>query len=239
MKSIGATVLVPGKKNDKKMAGKLKMHLTAIEKLSESIWKCLKWISYFSLTATAILFAKEFIEKFLGQNTGIMQNMGKIESHPSVTICPFIDKCDRQGVPKKIIVKLKDAANDTQFRRAGTYILGTKLVNGKAYWIQDGSNALWWCEIKNGHLPPGWLIGKITALGSNTGGIYSPDDEVGPLEANSWKYYSKKQQSWINAGTDIAIFQGICYFLRMGYKCKCKPLSIYISKVLPKSFLLC
>ena len=50
-----------------------------------------------SLTATAIIFAREVIEKFFGQNTGIKQNMEKIESHPTITICPFIDHCDRPG----------------------------------------------------------------------------------------------------------------------------------------------
>ena len=39
---------------------------------------------------TAIIFAKEVIEKFFHQNTGIKQNMEKIEQHPTITICPFI-----------------------------------------------------------------------------------------------------------------------------------------------------
>ena len=56
----------------------------------ETIWKFLEWIIYFSLMATAILLAKDVIEKFFGQNTGIKQNMEKIESHPTITICPFL-----------------------------------------------------------------------------------------------------------------------------------------------------
>ena len=44
--------------------------------------------------ATAIIFAKDIIEKFFGQNTGIKQNMEKIESHPTITICPFLQFLD-------------------------------------------------------------------------------------------------------------------------------------------------
>ena len=57
---------------------------------SKNIWKCLEWIIYFSLMATAIIFAREVIEKFFGQYTGIKQNKEKIESHPTIIICPFL-----------------------------------------------------------------------------------------------------------------------------------------------------
>ena len=107
---------------------KLSIYLTFRRKLTETIWKCLEWIIYFSLMATAILFAREVIEKFFGQNTGIKQNMEKIELHPTITICPFLEQCDRPGVPNKIIVKLEGAAKDTQSNMEGTYILGTNLV---------------------------------------------------------------------------------------------------------------
>ena len=68
----------------------LERKLISRNKCTETIWKCLKWIIYFSLMATAIIFAKDIIEKFFGQNTGIKQNMEKIESHPTITICPFL-----------------------------------------------------------------------------------------------------------------------------------------------------
>ena len=51
--------------------------------------------------ATAIVLAREVIEKFFGQNTGIKQNMEKIDSHPTITICPFQNQCKKPilGLP--------------------------------------------------------------------------------------------------------------------------------------------
>ena len=149
----------------------------------ETIWKFLEWIIYLSLMATAILLAKDVIEKFFGQNTGIKQNMEKIESHPTITICPFLDQCGSPGIPQKIIVELKGAAKDAQSNKEGIYILSTILVNDKEHWIHDsGSNALWYDK--------GWNIGQIENLGISTANsIYSPDDSEGPLEATTWKYF--------------------------------------------------
>ena len=150
----------------------------------ETIWKFLEWIIYLSLMATAILLAKDVIEKFFGQNTGIKQNMEKIESHPTITICPFLDQCGSPGIPQKIIVELKGAAKDAQSNKEGIYILSTILVNDKEHWIHDsGSNALWYDD-------KGWNIGQIENLGISTANsIYSPDDSEGPLEATTWKYF--------------------------------------------------
>ena len=150
----------------------------------------------------AILFAREVIEKFFGQNTGIKQNMENIESHPTITICPFQDQCGRPGVPQKIIVKLKGAAKDAHSSREGTYIIGSNLVNGKAYWIQESksqSNAIW-CDNKYRN----WNIARIKYLGSTTAALYSPDDTVGPFEATTWKYF---KSGWIES-TDISILIG-------------------------------
>ena len=165
------------------MEKKLGKHLTSKKKLTESVWNCLEWIIYFSLMATAILFAREVIEKYFGQNTGIKQNMEKIESHPTITICPFLDQCGSPGIPQKIIVELKGAAKDAQSNKEGIYILSTILVNDKEHWIHDsGSNALWYEK--------GWNIGQIENLGISTANsIYSPDDSEGPLEATTWKYF--------------------------------------------------
>ena len=66
------------------------MHLTSRKKLTDSIWKCLEWIIYVSLIATAIIFVREEIAKYFSQATGIKQNMEKIEAHPTITICPFL-----------------------------------------------------------------------------------------------------------------------------------------------------
>ena len=131
-----------------------------------------------------------------------MQNMGKIESHPSVTICPFIDQCDRPGVPKKIVVKLIGAENDIQSSKEGTYIIGPKLVNGEAYWIQDGPNALWFNKEYRW-----WCIGNIKYLGSIKSSICK--FVADPLEANTWRYCSENEDNWIEAGTDFEISPGI------------------------------
>ena len=68
------------------------MYGTSRRNRIDNIWKCLEWIIYFCLMATAILFAREVIEKFFGQNTGIKQNMERIKSHPTITICPFLQR---------------------------------------------------------------------------------------------------------------------------------------------------
>ena len=170
----------------------------------ETIWKFLEWIIYLSLMATAILLAKDIIEKFFGQNTGIKQNMEKIKSHPTITICPFLNQCGRPGIPQKIIVKLEGEAEDalSDFDTEGTYIIGSNLVNGKAYWIQESksqSNAIWYDnKYRN------WNIAPIKNLGSTTAALYSPDDSVGPFEATTWKYW---KSGWIKS-TDIAILIG-------------------------------
>ena len=99
------------------------------------------------------------------------------------------------------------AANDFYSSRAGTYILESNLVNGKAYWIQDTkSNALWY-DKKYGF----WLIGKIVDVGSLKARIYSPNDTLGPLEVTTWLYYSN--HSWIES-TDIAILPGMHWNLK-------------------------
>ena len=158
--------------------------------------------------ATAILLAREVIAKFFGQNTGIKQNMEKIESHPTIIVCPFLSQCDRPGVPQKIIVKLKGAAKHAQSSYEGIYNLGTNLVNAKAYWIQEGGSKALWNDKKTKH----WRIGKSKHLGNSSGHrIYSPDKAVGPLEATTWKYYKKYtfgKHGWIKAGADIVIAQG-------------------------------
>ena len=68
----------------------MESQLTSRKKFSQTVWKCFEWTIYLSLMTTAIIFAREVIEKFFHQNTGIKQNMEKIEQHPTITICPFI-----------------------------------------------------------------------------------------------------------------------------------------------------
>ena len=67
------------------------------KRFTHTIWKCFEWIIYLSLMAAAILFAREVIEKFFHENTGIKQNMEKIEQHPTITICPFLQSSYKEG----------------------------------------------------------------------------------------------------------------------------------------------
>ena len=44
--------------------------------------------------ASAILFTWEVIENYFDRNIGTMQTLDKIESHPTITICPFLKQCE-------------------------------------------------------------------------------------------------------------------------------------------------
>ena len=164
-----------------------------------TLWKCLEWMIYLSFMATAILFTMKVIEKFFGQYTDVKQNTEKIQSHPTITICPFQEQCVKP-VPNEIFVKLNGEVKDVHSSKEGSYILGTNLVNGKAYWIHNDSNAIW-CDKGYGY----WFIGKIENLGSSKASMYSPDDSVGPLESTYWIY---SNDGW-HGSTDVAIQPGI------------------------------
>ena len=68
----------------------MKRKLPSRKIFTNTIWKCFKWIIYLSLMGTAIFFAWDVIEKYFGQNKGIKRYTEKIESHPTITICPFL-----------------------------------------------------------------------------------------------------------------------------------------------------
>ena len=92
-----------------------------------------------------------------------------------------------------MIVTLKGDTKDTQSSRAGIYVLGPDLVNGKPHWLQEpGSNSIWYDD-KKGR----WHIAPLLS----SGWIYSPDDVATPQFARTWKYYNKK---WI-ASDDILV----------------------------------
>ena len=73
---------------------KLGRHKLSLKKMIKTILKYSEWIIYFFLMAIAILFVWGVIEKYFGQITGIKQSMERIESHPTITICPFKDQCE-------------------------------------------------------------------------------------------------------------------------------------------------
>ena len=75
---------------------KLDTNLTNRKKIMEINLNWLEWTIYFALMLTAIVFAWEVIKQFLEQSTGIKQNTEKIEFHPTITICPFLDS--KQGM---------------------------------------------------------------------------------------------------------------------------------------------
>ena len=81
-------------------------------------------------------------------------------------------------------VTLKGEAKDAQSTRAGIYIRGPKLVNGKSHWLQDsGTNAIWF-DNKNYN----WCIGPQGNLGTDNTGIVSYENVASPLKATTWHY---------------------------------------------------
>ena len=82
----------------------------------------------------------------------------------------------------------------------GIYILAPKLVNGKAYWIQEeGSFALWYSKY-NGI--GNWNIGDLEDLGSDVVGLYCLDESYVPVEIDTWFY--QDDDEWKET-TDISI----------------------------------
>ena len=94
--------------------------------------------------------------------------------------------------PWKLIVTLKGEAKVAQSSRAGIYVLGPDLVNGKSHWLQDpGSNSIWYDDKKGT-----WNIATQNDLGSDYAYIYSDNDVAGPQVATTWHYYDNK---WITS----------------------------------------
>ena len=180
--------------------------LRSRKKITETIWKCLEWIIYLSLMATAILFAREVIEKFFGQYTGIKQNMEKIELHPTVTICPFLEQCDG---PMKLILRLQGEAKEIKYLAGyeGSYnILSSELINGKPYWIHkyDQEKALWYSTEEKL-----WLIGQIKYIGGkyiggDTANFFSTDK----VPYDAYWYFFNNDQSWKFTTTDVVVELG-------------------------------
>ena len=112
-------------------------------------------------------------------------------------------------VPTKLLVTLNGAAKDAQSGVEGIYSLGSKLVNGKAYWLQEGClNALWYTKDYDR-----WNIGDIIDIGKiDTSSAYAEawttDDSLGPLEA-TWNFYKDKNGKWIKATDFIILSPGI------------------------------
>ena len=78
----------------------------------------------------------------------------------------------------------------------GLYILGSKQINDKPYWIQH--KAYWmkergmaiWYEKEDG--VENWNIGNIEDLGNSAAIMYSSGNSVGPHEQsiwNAWNYF--------------------------------------------------
>ena len=96
-------------------------------------------------------------------------------------------------------VTLKGEAKDAQSTRAGIYIRGPKLVNGKSYWLQDsGTNAIWFDKAKGN-----WNIGPKDDLGGSLAGIATTDKVVSPQEATTWQY---SNNGWIKSD-DILVYE--------------------------------
>ena len=62
-------------------------YLTSRNKMYEAIWVSIGWMFYVTLFTTSIWFTWGVLDKFFKQDTGIQQNQGKIETHPTIVIC--------------------------------------------------------------------------------------------------------------------------------------------------------
>ena len=150
----------------------------------------------------AIVFAKDVIEEFFGQNTGIKQNMEKIESHPTITICTFLNKCDGS---MKLILKLKGKPKKLQRLASyeGSYILSSDLVNGKPYWTHknDGMKVLSYNSQSKM-----WKFGQIEDIGKK-GAIIANSTGAVPYEFTKWSYGTNK--GLIPTMTDVVVELGL------------------------------
>ena len=189
------------------MERKLGMSFTSRKKLTKNIWKCLEWIIFFSLMATAMIFASEVIEKFVGQSKSIKQNMEEIESHPTVTICPFLEQCDG---PMKLTLRLQGAASEVEYLTLmeGRYdILSSDLINGKPYWMHQSDDvkvvplALWY-NAENEK----WIFGHLKDIGSNVALIFYKGTAAVPYEATGWYYWN--HHYWNFTTTDVVVDLG-------------------------------
>ena len=78
------------------MMGYIGTFLASRNKFSQDIWSSIEWILYLSLIATSIWFAWGVKDKFFKQETGIQQQEGKIETHPTIIICMGSSKYETQ-----------------------------------------------------------------------------------------------------------------------------------------------
>ena len=180
----------------------IEMKLRSGKKFTKTIWKCLEWIIYLFLITTAIFFAREVIEKFFGQSTGIKQNIEKIESHPTVTICPFQEQCDR---PMKLIFRLHNSEEKEKYLVSylGSYnILSPDLINGKPYWIHkhDANNALWYNSAYEA-----WIFGPVVYIGGF--GLIIGLHGTLPYEVQTWLYFNHDYKL-IDITTDVVVELG-------------------------------
>ena len=169
----------------------------------ETIWKFLEWIIYLSLMATAILLAKDVIEKFFDQNTGIKQNMEKIESHPTISICPFLDQCDG---PMKLNLTLKGEAKKRYASFEGSYnILSSDLINQKPYWIHkhDRNKALMYNS--NAKM---WVFGPRDMNGT-VAFIIGISNGAVPYENTIWYHGDPIENKFIHTPNDIVVDLGL------------------------------
>ena len=84
------------------------------------------------------------------------------------------------AIPTKITIKLNGTLKDFLDFIQGIYILGPKLVNGKACWIQEGGSVALWYNKYNGI--GNWNIGDLEDIGSNEVGLYCLDESNVPLK---------------------------------------------------------
>ena len=96
-----------------------------------------------------------------------------------------------------LIVSLNNEALAKQSERQDTYRLSEK-INGKPSW-KSGTQAIWYYPRYNQ-----WIMGSISNIGTNTGGIYSfvlNTEYVCPQQVpkDKWKYYDGSKWKEVNS----------------------------------------
>ena len=142
--------------------------------------------------ATAILLAKDVIEKFFGQNTGIKQNLEKIELHPTISICPFLNQCVRP-----IILRLQGDPKEKFGHYEGSYSISSYLLNGKPYWTHDDRKSYY---IGYNIEYKAWEFGPDNLIWADLNG-------TAPYESTTWYYYINGRD--IPTTTDIVVELGL------------------------------
>ena len=172
--------------------------------MPDVIWVIIGWILYLSLMATSIWFAWGVYYNYM-KHTEIQQHEVEIESHPTITICPFLD-LDQCAGQMKFILKLDGEVKKRYAIYEGTYsILSSDLINQKPYWIHkhDKNKALMYNS--NAKM---WVFGPRDMNGT-VAFIIGISNGAVPYEDTIWYHGVPKENKFIHTPNDIVVELGL------------------------------